>query len=196
MSSLSSVAQRTIAELDGLAVEIAYRRYLATLSHLTEFDASFRLPPRKYKVFISYRKTTGMSLAKEIHNSISNYANKSIFEPYLDEHELRLGDWESQIFTALEASDIFVPIVTEDYAYKGTISAKELERAFELEHEHHLAIAPIITFEIEKKNAVSRLQVLHALMLIGRSLQEAQVDLNSYLRIMAQTMAQTDYSEK
>jgi hypothetical protein len=189
VESLSTQAKETIKQLDGFAIEIAYKRYINSLSRFVDLDPAFRPSPSKYKVFISYRKKSGLELAKSIHRALKAYSNNTIFEPYLDEHNLRLGKWEAQILVALDTSDIFVPIITAGYADLDTMSSKELSWALELNQKNGFPIAPIFARET-KSEKFSDLKKYHALMLGKRSLEEAQTELNDFLRIMTRTVTE------
>ena len=50
--------------------------------------------------------------------------------------DVRLGDWSQQILERIDSSDIFVAVVSPDYAVEGTFSLVEYERAKNVAGEH------------------------------------------------------------
>jgi hypothetical protein len=144
ISQLSNISATAIHRLDELAIETAYRRHQEDLSRLKDIPLNDLPPLRKVHVFISYRRSQ-FEAAKQLHSIITNYANGSIFSAYLDHHSMRTGQWLPQILAAIEACDIFMPIVSEDFAAMGTIGRIEFEKAIELSKNRSLSdfFAPI-----------------------------------------------------
>ena len=42
---------------------------------------------------------------------------------------MELGDWQSQLYDKIVNSDVFIPLVSPDYAESSTFGLKEFERA-------------------------------------------------------------------
>lgn len=191
ISSLSSMAQYAIKLLDGIAIETSYRRHLKSLDLATEQFACDFPPPRKIPVFIAYRRSC-VGATRILHNILLTYGNQTCFLPFLDLHDMRLGDWKDQLFERIEKSRVFMPIVTDDYAEVGSVSYEEFEKADEINGREpsKLFFAPIFIGRPEHRVA-QRLSKEHALMLrTSEDLSPERADVQRYLRtVLASAMA-------
>ncbi len=142
VAELTGAAKAVINKLSAAAIELAYRRHQKKLDELVDLPAAALPPPSKPEVFISYRRAN-LVLAKGLHGVVAAYGHYSHFKPFLDEHELEAGRLLPQLQERVRRSDVFIPLVTEDYAQPGSISEKELGWACEREKEGHLVIAPL-----------------------------------------------------
>ena len=145
IAELSGAARKAIRNLDGLATETAYDRFARLVSKAAKPSGGIQLIPRKRKVFISYRQPD-LDVAESVYERFNSYGHGAHFAPYLDRHDLKLGDLRSQLETRIREADLFVPLVTDRYAQEGSISAEELGWArAEGKHrrEHCGFIAPI-----------------------------------------------------
>lgn len=143
LTELSSASVQAIRVLDGLSIEIATRRDLDRVETLAaEGPLPDMPPPRKAAVFISYR-SPHVQTARTLHSLFESYGNGCFFRPFLDQHDVVSGRWMQQFLAAIDATDAFVPIVTEDYASPRSVSRRELNRALQREKERRCVIAPV-----------------------------------------------------
>jgi TIR domain len=141
---LSGAARSAIRRLDGLATETAYDRFAGLVSKAAKLPEGIQLIPRKRKVFISYRGSD-LAAAEAIYERLKSYGHGAHFAPYLDRHDLALGDLRLHLQARIREADLFVPIVTDSYAQEGSISAEELgwARVKGTDRGEHCFIAPI-----------------------------------------------------
>lgn len=137
IAKLSDIAQAAVARLDGLTVETAYRRHYEKLQRVQDVPADQLPPPKKVRVFVSYRRSC-INAAKSLHALLQWYASGTVFEPYLDYHNMRTGEWFAQLMKRIEEADVFMPLVSDDYAADGTVGRKELDKAAEVAHQRTL----------------------------------------------------------
>lgn len=130
-SELSDASRAAIQQLDSITIETAYRRFSQDLSELEEISEDNVPPPEKIDVFVAYRRTH-QNAALRLHDIVQRYAEHSIFSPYIDHHDMESGDWTEQIFNEIEASDVFMPLVTDDYAEEGAFGREEYQFAKEV----------------------------------------------------------------
>jgi hypothetical protein len=126
VATLSDAAKASLARLDGFAVLTARERFAKKVSGATLFSPGTRVLPKRTRVFISYRRPE-IDIARALHAVLAAYGHGAVFEPYLDLHELELGSLRGQLRDRIvEWADIFVPLVSNDYAAPGSVSAEEL----------------------------------------------------------------------
>ena len=125
MGTLSTATQSAIRRLDGFVIDTAYNRFECRVAAAAALPANVVLIPAKTPVFISYRRSQ-LGVAKALHRMLGGYGNSRLFEPYLDEHQIELGSLRQQLRERIEASMLFMPIVSADYALPGTLSEQEL----------------------------------------------------------------------
>jgi hypothetical protein len=131
IATLSSSARRTIGRLDRFADEHAFRVQYEVLRLAYEQGRVPELPVRKISVFISYRQPAA-EYARRLHELLMAYGGGAYFRPYLDEESVRSGPLLEQLFLEIQQADLFVPLVTADYAAEGSISSRELSKADEV----------------------------------------------------------------
>lgn len=155
IDKLTKSSKSAIKQIDAIAIEQSYRRHIDKLRTTTEVDVKDLPFPKKFKVFLSYRKPQ-INLARELHKFLTSYGNNAFFEVYLDEHNVKLGHLSRQILEEIESTDVFIPIVTKDYGKEKSISLKELLHALKLS-EKGLEIAPIV-FDKTNPQFIKRLE--------------------------------------
>lgn len=125
---LSDMSRAAIQRMDALTVETAYRRHFDDLRTINDIPRKDLPPLKKATVFIGYRRSC-FDAAKHLHSALQSYAKGTAFSPYLDYHDMRVGDWLAQLLRRIESVDVFMPLVSEDYAAEGTVGQRELEKA-------------------------------------------------------------------
>ena len=130
ITQLSGASRAAVKRLDSKATEIAYERFGDLVSKAALLPPSVKLAPRKRAVFIAYR-TPHSGAAQILHERLASYGNGTVFRPYLDKHELKLGDLRNHLKERIAQSDLFMPLVSNDYGADGSISAEELAWAHE-----------------------------------------------------------------
>ena len=55
-----------------------------------------------------------------------------MFDPYLDLHDMQSGDWEEQIYGRIDTAEVFVCLVSPDYADADSFGLKEYQRGVAL----------------------------------------------------------------
>lgn len=141
IDALSAAGRWAVYVLDGFAIEQAYRRYMEALTKLTGGTSAAAPPPRKFGVFISYR-TDRSDVAEKVYDAFDRFGNRAFFDVFFAKHGTELGDWREQYKRRIHASELFVPVCTNEYAASGSVSAQELEWAQKCAGEGHLYIAP------------------------------------------------------
>ena len=85
--------------------------------------------PKTYDVFISYRRGTGLDLAR----SIAYWFRANGFKCFIDQTELKTGQFNKQIYKAIEETQYFLLLVTENALERcvndGDWVRKEIEYA-------------------------------------------------------------------
>ena len=145
LMDLSPAAVAAVKLLDGRAIETAYRRHAEDLEHARGLSAEKLPPPRKIRAFIAYRRTHFVA-AKGLHEILFRMAHNTLFDPYLDHHHMRSGEWMPQLMQKIENADVFMPLVSQDYAARGTVGRTEYEKATEVAANRHISdfFAPIL----------------------------------------------------
>lgn len=128
IASLSTASRAAIRHIDGTTTDVAYARFAELVKKAAMIPADVELLPKKRDVFIAYRKPHAAA-AEALHARMLKYGNGAIFRPYLDKHDLKLGDLRKRLKEQIESTSLFVPLVTSDYAADGTISQDELQFA-------------------------------------------------------------------
>ena len=128
LADLSLGARAAVACVDSLAISTSYRRHGEQLARSSDIDLAVLPPPENARVFIAYRRGH-FGAAKALHAALASYAHATAFVPYLDHHGMELGDYREQLFRQIRESDVFMPIVSEDYGALGSVSAEELRIA-------------------------------------------------------------------
>jgi len=175
IAKLSGATRRIVKRLDIGTQRIAQFRYEEARAQLEEVEGIELPGARREKVFISYRHADGIDLAKLVHEQFESYGNCAYFEPFLDLHELRRGDWAQLILKALNQAVIFIPILTTDYAPEGSFSLQELEMALEKTKDGTLHIAPVFV-DGQKNRWVDNLKGFHGCILRTESTWESAID--------------------
>jgi len=128
LSNLSSLAKRTIIQLDLLAMDLSYAALRQAAASLSGAPPEIRNPDRRRRVFIAYRRSHS-ELAEWLFTELQSAGQGQHFRPYLDRHEMRPGDWQQQLVAAIHSADFFMPVASTDYGEPDTVSAFELELA-------------------------------------------------------------------
>jgi hypothetical protein len=61
----------------------------------------------KHDIFISYRRNGGLELAEKIYDALCDK-----FAPFFDKNSMRSGDFDKQIYTAIEECEDFILIIS------------------------------------------------------------------------------------
>jgi len=133
---LSAAAKAAIRVLDGFATERAYRRHMHDVQSFASGQPIELPPPRKAKVFISYRRSQ-LDTAKRIFDLLNSYGHHAHFSPFVDEHHPESGNLLERLLEEIEQSDLFMPLVSSDYAEPETISVREYEKARQVTVSRH-----------------------------------------------------------
>lgn len=181
-SELSDASMAAIQQLDSITIETAYRRFAQDLADLEEISADEVPPPEKIDVFVAYRRSH-QDTALRLHEIVQGYVEQSIFSPYIDHHNMESGDWAEQIFNEIEDSDIFMPLVTDDYAEEGAFGREEYQYAKDLADSQGLDdfFTPIFVDSPDTKIA-QELRSYHGLMIDSKEQIDPENDeLDKYL---------------
>ncbi|MEO9319682.1 MAG: toll/interleukin-1 receptor domain-containing protein [Nitrososphaera sp.] len=184
LTRLSNSARATISKLDEIALEEAYRRYLADLKRISESHNITGPPLTKVKVFISYRMPH-LEQAKRLHSILQNYGYGAYFDPYLDAHDLGLGHLLQALLKQIRSSHVFMPLVTDDFASNGSISKGEYDEAQSLHESEMIEIAPIFLGKPDTPIS-NELEPLKHHRDDG-SLTDSNKELMDYLRVVHQS---------
>ncbi|MBN4056120.1 toll/interleukin-1 receptor domain-containing protein [Rhodothermus sp. AH-315-K08] len=100
------------------------------------------LLPGPVSVFLSYRAGGEVSaIADRVHGVLSATGEPSFLKVFFDKPDLRTGRWKPQLENAVRSTDVFVPLLTEDYL--GGTALWELEIAESLPEES-VQIIPVL----------------------------------------------------
>jgi hypothetical protein len=149
---LSSASSDAVFGLDRLAAESCYRIFGDKARSLDGYPPEAIPTCRNVLVFIAYRRTY-FDAAKRLYDVLLAAGEGTLFNPYLDYHSMQLGDWQEQIFDQIEKADIFMPVVSHDYAEPGSFGHKELMRAREVAKRRQLDdfFAPVFLGEVRSQ---------------------------------------------
>lgn len=184
LSVLSTAAQRAIDAFNGFATELVARSYIAAVHKLT--DGAGPAPEfRKWRVFISYRKSDGAVAASNLRLVLQRFGNGAHFDCYIDQHNVQVGDWLSQFRDAIDRCDLFVATVTVAYGAPGSISEKELEHALA----GRKLVAPIVVGPERPSVWDSVLKGFHAAFVLSENdVRLENPELSQFLRVCLSTL--------
>lgn len=128
LAHLGAPSRRAVHELDMLSLRTCHTLFGDRLQTLQDYPPEAVPPLRRVSVFVAYRRSHEAE-ARRVHRVLEQMGGGSFFDPYLDLHDMRLGDWKQQLMARIDAADVFLPIVSADYADVGTVGLEELERA-------------------------------------------------------------------
>lgn len=128
IKSLSSASQSAFYRIKGKSIETAYKTFGERAKQLDSYPSEVIPPPKKVSAFIAYRRTH-QDIAKQLYEIMGSMGAGTLFDPYIDYHEMELGDWKKQIFLRIDLTHVFVVIVSPDYAEPDTFGLVEYKRA-------------------------------------------------------------------
>ena len=127
LDDLSAGARGAVHRLDLRALEECHL-ILEKSQALDGAPADLLVTPRKIPVFIAYRRTQ-VETAKRLHGILQGIGRGTIFDPYLDLHDMQSGTWKDQLFERIESTGLFMPLVSDDYGEVDSVSREEYEYA-------------------------------------------------------------------
>lgn len=181
IDELGDFAQKAVRIIDSRATAESYRRQKQKHDELGDASPEDLPPPRSVNVFVAYR-TPAKEAAKELHDIVQTHAG-ALFDPFIDEHNMQTGDWKDQLMRRIRGADLFMPLVTSDYAEADSVSKCELERAREVADERGIDgfVAPII-IEAPDSQDGEFLREQHACTIeTQEAINEDNEDLATYL---------------
>ena len=128
IDELSSPSRDAVYGLDRLGSETCYRIFGEKAGSLAGYPPEAIPTHRRASAFLAYRRTHDAE-AKQLYDVLSQMGSGTLFEPYIDHHDMQPGNWQDQIFHKIESADVFVALVSSDYAESGTVGLQEFERA-------------------------------------------------------------------
>lgn len=127
LNDLSAGSRSAVQRLDLLGTENSYRIFAEKATALDEYPADVVPAPKKVSAFIGYRRSHD-DTAKRLFEALQTVGAGTLFTPYLDLHEMRPGGWAQQIFREIDSSDVFVALVSPDYADTDTVGLEKYKR--------------------------------------------------------------------
>jgi len=130
---LSPASRRALHLLDRTAKSLCYRKYIAKLNILKDESPADVLPNlgKPSVTFLAYRRSH-QETAKRLYEILCDFGHSTIFKPYIDYHDMKSGHWKSQLFDEISKSDVFISLVSPDYAEPGSFGLTEYEYAKEV----------------------------------------------------------------
>ena len=95
--------------------------------------------PKKYDVFISYRRETGLDLAR----SIAYWFRANGFKCFIDQTELKTGQFNEQIYKAIDETQYFLLLVTENALERCVNDGDWVRKEIEYAREKGVTIIPL-----------------------------------------------------
>ena len=114
-----------------LSLEESHLLFSEKAEALAEHPEGVIAPPRKVTVFISYRRSH-LETAQRLHGILQSLGGGTIFDPYLDLHDMQSGKWKPQLLEHIESSTLFMPLVSSDYGEDGSVGQEEYAKAKEV----------------------------------------------------------------
>lgn len=136
IDELSSPSSDAVYGLDRLGSETCYRIFGDKAKALDSYPPEAIPTHRKVLAFIAYRRTCAAE-AKQLYDVIGRMARGTLFDPYIDHHDMQLGNWRDQLFERIENADVFVPLVSPDYAEPGSFGFEEFKSAKQVAERKH-----------------------------------------------------------
>lgn len=121
------------------------------------------------KIFISYAHADEDAV-KELHKHLAVLAQNNEIQTWHDRQILAGADWAKEIDTELEASDIFLAIISPDFLASEYCYKKEMEKALLLHDKNQIRVIPIIVEQCDWRN--SPLGSLQAIPQDGKAISD------------------------
>lgn len=139
INQLSRAIRMSVKDIDSWAIGKVRKHFYSNLPVQTNLPKIVN----KIKIFLSLRGKY-LPQGEYLHNKLKEYGNESLFEPYIFSLDMAPGRWVSQLEESIDNSNIFMPLLTEDY-YKGHISVQEHDQAIrKAEADTEMTIVPVL----------------------------------------------------